>query len=256
MKSEKLPHWFDIERYKIGLVGKSRHSEAMLAVLDRVAFYRVVTDLSFDPVSVDAANADAAQKRFLCWLEHPYRRADDETRAALWAALPAVTEDIISAFNTLLVEAEEQEREASQRELHRIVDRVAHLSADEQWRAVEEKVRQRSQWQAQSNESVDLPEPVHSNRADKLLRYRAAAYMDLVIWGALTGTVPDTKHLEKSVHVDRRLADDPAYPRDWRSVVDLLKQLKDEDLGFHLRIDAGDTFRDALRNDRRRKGQA
>lgn len=254
MTGVDIPHWFDIDRYELGNTGEEGMHEAMLAVLDRVAFYRIAVDLRrlsehpaplpLDRIANDPASGDAKVRQALQrWSEHPYCRADEETRVALLDALPAAP----GAFETLLEDAEADERDASQRGLHQIVDGVAHLPPDGQWQAVEEEVGRLRKWQEQDGDGVDLLKPADFHRVEKLLRYRAAAYMDLTIWGALVGNTPSARDLEQA-HLDLW----PDGP-DWRSIARLLEQLKDRDLGFHTRLDEGGVFRGGLRNARRRK---
>lgn len=271
MKEIQVPDWFDIDRYKLGETGEKEMHESMLAVLDRVALYRVAVDPTFDAVGVGEAITAEAMQVLQAWSYYPYRRIDEESRSVLLDALPvtshcsrvdeefnkAIGEEAMSAtndallktFEKILDEAAARERDDCQRELHQIVMSVAHLPANEQWEAVEKQVRERRTWEEQSGEGADLLELVAPNRMWKLLEYRAAAYMDLTLWRALVGNVPTPSEL-KNIH-DNLWPDGP----DWRSIAELLKQLKDMDLGFHTRIDEGGLFRARQRSHRRRKGR-
>lgn len=287
MTGVEIPPWFNIDRYTFANAGEKEEREAMLAVLDRLPLYRIAADLparqeahqllhditplppdratlyrlattpSIDPTIGDAKVLQTARQALQTWSEHPYRRPDWEIRAALLEALPAAPDNIISVLGNALEEGEDAEREASQRTLHQIVDSVAHLSADEQLQVLEEEVGRLRQLRARGyagdgddGERAKLLEPIDRHRVEKLLRYRAAAYMDLTIWGALVGRVPTARDLEQ-VHDIFCLPGGP----DWRTVAKLLGRLRDRDIGFHTRVAEGGIFRGSLRNARRRKGR-
>lgn len=213
----------------------------------RAALYRTGTAPSVDPTSVRAEAQEAAQQALRHWSADPYRRADQETQAALLGALPAVPHNAIQKFEMLLEKSEEDEREASQQELQWIVASFAHLPAGEQRQAVVEGVGGLCQNQGSSEEGMDLLEPETPARLGKLLDYRVAAYMDLTIWGALINSPLSAKDLGQ-VHSDL-WPDGPG----WRSIGPLLDRLKGGELGFYTQWDKGKAFIDGQRRKRRKK---
>lgn len=226
---EELPDWFDIEKYAFKPANDDKLKQAVLAVLDRMPYYQLLSSCSL--TGLDKDTRDAVFEALEDWAAEPYKRLDGERLEAFQALecpmlAPPRMEDGSDASDwfTGLLDREEQDR---RRELETLLeDALARLAGEspESPEAIRDELRKALTPTEGEKHNADLSPiregerrvfvEVHGSTGShlrsildeqwlrKLFIYYAAAYMDLAIWAALEGETLNIRSLHDNFRKD------------------------------------------------------